>query len=104
MRTVCLALAVLSAAAFAQRKSPAPARPWAETKVVKNERALELARTGRELLDQHQPSRAIVPLTECTSIDPGSYVCAMSLGVAYLQLKDRPTAMYWLERGRRLKR
>jgi len=103
VRTVCLALAVISAAAFAQRKTPAQARPWAETKVVKNERAAELARAGRELLDQHQPSRAIVPLTECASLDPSSYVCAMSLGVAYLQMRDRSTASYWLERGSRLK-
>jgi Flp pilus assembly protein TadD len=104
VRTVCLALAVISAAAFAERSGPQPARPWAETKVVKNERALELARVGRELLDQRQPARAITPLTECTTIDPQSYVCAMSLGVAYLQVKDRSSARYWLDRGSRLKR
>jgi Flp pilus assembly protein TadD len=103
VRTVCLVLAVISATAFAQRKSPAPARPWAETKVVKSERALELARAGREALEQNQPMRAIQQLTECTNLDPDSYQCAISLGLAYMQVRDRPAARYWLDRGSRLR-
>ncbi len=66
------------------------------------ERIQRLLAEGAQLLSQHRPGEAIVPLTKVSEMDPDNAVAAINLGGAYILQGKHKQAVPILERAAQL--